>query len=156
MLMTKRASEMGGLVVQLLGVAQGVSANSSDPSTKVGCCIFPVDQLDAEGGSVMDCGFNVFLGLADPETATREERYAAVMHAEMTALLSIGKRARGALVVCTHEPCVDCWKALAFCGVGEVIFVQTTSDRRERWKCQEGRDLFLRILPNAHVTEVIL
>ena len=141
-------SDLGGFQGQILAVAQVAAENSEDPSTKVG---FAVAHLDGTCWT----GHNQFIGLPDPESASREERYAAVVHAEVSALLVAGDAAQGGLFVGTHEPCRECWKVLAYQGPGQVIFLQTDDERRSRWGCQEGREMFMRALPNVSILEVV-
>lgn len=148
MLRRIRIEELGGFQGQILGVAQTAASMSEDPGTKVG---FAVAQLTGD----VWAGYNQFIGLDDPASATREERYAAVVHAEVSAFLSCGSLSKGGLFVGTHEPCRECWKVLAYQGPGQVIFLQTDQERRERWGCQEGREMFTRALPDVEILEVV-
>jgi len=110
------------------------SEKSRDPSTRVGAILREANQ------AVYHSNHNTFMTLRKPEEATREERYADVLHAEEACLLSAGPAAMGATIYCTHEPCGRCWRKLLHMGVARVVFNRTTPDRRERWACQGGRD----------------
>lgn len=108
-------------------------ANSRDPSTKVGGILL----IGRRGRKIM--GVNTFVGITNPETATREERYEDVVHAEETALLEAGELAKGATYVGSHEPCGRCYRRLIHAGVAAIIFPPTSPERRERWGCEGGR-----------------
>lgn len=117
-----------------LRLAFEVAKASLDPSTKVGGILLLVDGKQVPT-------FNNFLTLGDEEvaTASREARYADVLHAEENALLELGMdRAAGAWYFGTHEPCGRCWKLLAHMGVDRVVYMQTDSERRARWGCDQS------------------
>lgn len=114
-------------------LAREAAAKSADPSTKVGACLVTSELVQYPR-------HNFFPTLLRPEEASREERYADVVHAEEAALLAAGgAAARGSTVYCTHEPCRRCWGLLLNFGVARVVFQKTSEDRRERWGCDEGR-----------------
>lgn len=115
---------------------------SLDPSTQVGGVLLIGD------GGLQDpprfYGHNQFPSLKEPGTATREERYADVVHAEEVALMYAGwKNAQGAAYVGTHEPCDRCYRRLIWAGVKTIAFRLTSPDRRERWGCVAGRQAAL-------------
>lgn len=111
--------------------ARTVAHLSEDPSTKVGAVL-----LDRDGQRIY--GHNTFIGLSDPEGATREERYEAVVHAEEVVLLRAGTKARGATLFSTHEPCGHCYRLLIAAGVSVIVHEPTDEERRDRWKCEGG------------------
>lgn len=148
MLRQIRVEQLGGYQGQVLAVATTTAEMSEDPSTKVG---FAVARPDGQ----VWAGFNQFIGLDNPAQATREERYAAVVHAEVSAMLTAGEGTLGAMVVGTHEPCRECWKLLAYQGPAMVIFLQTDEERRQRWGCQEGREAFMRQHPRVQILEIV-
>lgn len=119
-----------------LVLAHAEAEKSLDPSTQVGAVLVEAGQARRH------LSHNTFLSLADPATATREERYADVLHAEEHLMLQVGPHlAAGATVYCSQEPCGRCWKLLTYMGVRRVVHSPTTPDRRERWNCDEGRAL---------------
>lgn len=116
-----------------LTLALAEAALSLDPSTRVGAIV---------ATETIYRGHNHFLGAGfEPGSASREERYARVVHAELAALLAAGSFARGATVYSSEEPCLECAKALVVAGVRRVVHMATTPDRRERWQCDLGRRL---------------
>lgn len=117
-----------------LGIARGEAHQSPDPSTQVGAL------LKATNGSEVR-GHNHFLYLEEPQAAPRDVRYDHVVHAEAHAILRAGHLARAATIYSSHEPCVECVKAAIVAGVARVVFLSTSPERRERWKCDLGRRL---------------
>lgn len=116
-----------------LMLARVEAAQSKDPSTKVGAIVSNNTVIKAHNG---------FLGAGfDPANASREERYARVVHAELRALMSAGALARGSTVYSSEEPCLECAKALITAGVKRLVHYKTSADRRERWNCDLGRQL---------------
>lgn len=112
---------------EFMGQAKRAALNSKDPSTKVGAVVV------LEGVHKARACFNHFPEGFDPEAATREERYAAVVHAEAHALG--GLYWIGATLYSTHEPCAACWEKIEQAGVDRVVFQSTSQERRERWGC---------------------
>lgn len=120
-----------------MGLARAQAEFSQDPSTKV--CAIILTSGGAKGQSTQ-----LFADLADPTTATRNERYASVIHAELAVLLEAGvQNAQGATLYVTHEPCNECWKAIAASRVARVVHGATDEERRDRWMCDgPGRRAF--------------
>ncbi len=118
-----------------LRAAMNHAADSRDPSTQVGAVVVALSGAVAPG-------HNHFVTRDVPET--REERYAAVVHAEAAALLGAGRSANGSTLYCTHEPCGACWNLIVAAGVARVVALETSPDRRARWGCDgPGRQAFL-------------
>lgn len=116
-----------------LELATEEAKSSRDPSTKVGAVLHYRDCIAKCCNTFSGEGF-------DPETATREERYAAVVHAEVNVLRMAGPAAEGGTLYCSEEPCSTCCDALLLAGVRRVVHFETTEDRRERWDCAAGRE----------------
>lgn len=122
--------------VDNLRLAVVAGRESLDPSSQVGGLI-----LTPEGTRHTRC--NEFLSLraadlaAGPD-ATREARYADVLHAEENLLLELGaSRAFDGWYYGTHEPCGRCWKLLDRMGIERVVFIRTSAERRQRWCCDD-------------------
>jgi deoxycytidylate deaminase len=130
---------------------------SKDPSTKVGCIVeYPDDSAPFLG--IVRMGFhNTFEAPAgfDPLTATREERYASVLHAEEDALMEVGgQNSRLATFYVSAEPCGSCWRRLARYAA-RVVYLETDEVRRERWACQSGLDhASTRVNENGETIEI--
>lgn len=125
---------------------------SLDPSTKVGGILLTRDGRQLPS-------YNHFLTMTDEQvqTATREERYADVLHAEERALLEVSMSdAQGAWYYGSEEPCGRCWKLLAHMGVERVIFRSTDIDRRERWGCDsEGAVIAQQAIKTRHPFAIV-
>lgn len=118
----------------MLVMAADEARLSLDPSTKVGAVV-------AVPGGPQFQAHNRFLGEEHPELMTREQRYATVVHAELQALLLAGSYAQGATLYASEEPCRECAKAAIAAGVARIVFLSTTTERRERWDCNTGKSL---------------
>lgn len=120
-------------------LASAEAEKSLDPSTQVGAVLLRGDR------AVRLSAHNTFLTLADPASASREERYADVLHAEEAVMLKAGPDAcAGGTLYCTHEPCQKCWGIAIWMGVGGVVFRRTDEERRVRWGCGPGRAAAIR------------
>ena len=109
-----------------LRLALEVAKASLDPSTKVGGIFLHAD------GRRTPC-YNNFLTMEDEQVAgaSRDARYADVLHPEEVGLLELGMdRAKGTWYFGTHEPCGRCWKLLAWMGVDRVVYLKTVEVRR--------------------------
>lgn len=95
--------------------ARTAAQNSSDPSTKVGAAIF-------RDGALVAAGHNRFpRGIPEDWWQDRPRKYRAVVHAEASALLTVGMAAEGATMFVTHHPCPECAKLIAAAGVAVVV-----------------------------------
>lgn len=57
-----------------------------------------------------------------------------VLHSEMNALMKVARStesSEGALLFCTHNPCIDCAKAIYQAGIKQVFY-------RNQYRSQEG------------------
>lgn len=121
--------------VVYLKIAMKESLKSRDPSTKVGAVLL------FESGNGFNTAHNNFLADIDPATATREERYNWVVHAELMVILGAKDELVGCTLYSSEEPCLECTKAIITAGIERVVFYSTTSERRDRWGCAKGAQL---------------
>lgn len=113
-----------------LRLAFDAASRSQDPSTRVGVAL-PV-QMSRGPVTITECNDlppNTPLGVWDD----REEKYKAVVHAEMAALLRAGHLARGATLYSSMAPCMECAKHIAFAGIRRVVAVLPPPSK-ERWR----------------------
>lgn len=104
-----------------LGIAEAVKVKSKDPSTQVGAVAVGPDN------ELLCTAFN---GLPrrvkdTPHRLTREEKHKGYMvHAEAN-LVAVAARhgisLKGAMVVCTHEPCASCAALLIQSGIAKIV-----------------------------------
>ena len=100
---------------------------SKDPSTQVGAVL-----VDPETCTVLGTGYNGFPRgvLDDPERYNdRPAKYARVVHAEVNAILTASKSARGATLYSSLAPCNECAKMIIQAGVKRVVAPPLTMSR---------------------------
>lgn len=111
-----------------MGLAEYVSTQSKDPSTKVGAVVVDPLTLDELG-----MGYNGFpRGCNDHEDlyADRPTKYSRVVHAEANAIIRAGHSCRGAvLFVWPMFTCNECAKLIIQSGITKVYSLRPTGDR---------------------------
>lgn len=113
-----------------MGIAMLSAMRSKDPNTQVGACI--VNQ----NNRIMSMGYNGFpIGCNDDEfpwDRSGEEydtKYPYVCHAELNAILNnSGRSLEGCKIYVALFPCNECAKAIAQCGIKEVIYISDKYD----------------------------
>ena len=98
-----------------IDLALVASRRSEDPYLKVGACILREDY------SVASLGYNGAPPKIEIDWTDRDERRKRVIHAETNALRYI-KPNEGYLLACTHLPCNDCLKNIAYSGIKYVFY----------------------------------
>lgn len=115
-----------------------MAQRSPDPSTKVGAVL-------TRGDVVVGAGYNNLLpGIPEAWWGDRAMKYRGVQHAEVAAILSAGRMARGAAMYVTAHPCRECAKLIVAAGVSRVVCPA------EPWRddpdvaatCREAAELF--------------
>lgn len=139
---------------ELLQKAVEAAKDSPDPSTKVGACLLVNEKVWKKFGNDHFTACNTFSSIKEVEEATREERYEDVIHAEENLILKAGLKMRGGTVFMTHEPCSHCWRLLVASGISKIVFYSTDQERRERWRCTNGRAIGL--LAEIEIEEIHL
>jgi dCMP deaminase len=101
-----------------LSICESVSCRSHDEETQVGVVI--VD----ESRRILATGYNGFPpGSNDFHLpATRPEKYAYMVHAELNAIASSRQDLRGSCLYVSLSPCKECAKAIITAGVKRVVF----------------------------------
>lgn len=109
---------------RLMGLAQYIGTWSKDRSTKVGCVIVgPSNEVRA-------VGYNGFVRGLDDEEGSRHERPAKYLwteHAERNAIYhaaKVGIPMAGCRMYLPWFPCMDCARAIAQCGLVELVAVE--------------------------------
>lgn len=120
-----------------LKLAESVSVNSPDPSSKLGAVV-------VKDGRVISYGWNDFpSGVTSSEERwnNRELKYKLVVHAEVNAILKAGDEARGGTLYVYPgwgSPCMctGCAKVALTSGITRVVGLIRTQDaeRLARWK----------------------
>ncbi|MDR2190036.1 MAG: cytidine deaminase [Candidatus Peribacteria bacterium] len=101
-----------------MNITREVAQRSKDPSTQVGCVI--VDQQNRP----VSFGYNGRIAGSDESyfTYERPQKYYAVIHAEMNAILFAKKSLEGCKLYCTYACCENCLKFIIQAGIKEVIY----------------------------------
>lgn len=100
-----------------------IACRSKDPSTQVGACI--VDNKNV----VIGLGYNGFpRGCHDDslpwcrDGATKDTKYAYVVHAEANAIMNANGPVRDCRIYVNLFPCNECAKAIIQSGITEVVY----------------------------------
>jgi Deoxycytidylate deaminase len=111
-----------------LDMAERISDNSEDPSTKTGCVVVAKHGREFFGWNHLPPGTPAEVW------NDREAKYARVVHAEIDALMDAGLSRHGATVY-MHPwmPCERCAASLASAGVARVVARKADPEREQRW-----------------------
>lgn len=98
-------------------LAEYARKGSLDPSTKVGAIV------TNEDGVIVGGGFNSFPeGIPPTWWDDREQKYKAVVHAEVNALLEAGRfHCSGGTIYVTSHPCRDCARMIIAAGIKKLV-----------------------------------
>ena len=114
-----------------LGMAEYVSRQSRDPSTKVGAVIVRPDK------TVASVGFNGFPSGMDDQEAfyeDREVKYSKTIHAEMNVILHAREPLHGyAIFLYPLLPCDRCSVHIIQSGIKAVACKASIEEHPERW-----------------------
>lgn len=117
-----------------------VSSKSKDRSTKVGAIIVGPDH------EIRSTGCNGFPRGIDDDVEERHNRplkYDWTEHAERNAIYNaarMGTPLKGCILYCTHEPCVDCSRAIVQSGITKVIVNKDNELRPEHRKMYDPHE----------------
>lgn len=116
---------------EFMFIAEAVSGRSHDPSTKVGAII--VDK-----GSIVALGNNHIpsrIQFTQNQIENRDWKYPRVIHAEVDAILKLGKQIVSyPIMYCTHFPCDRCATMIVEAGIKEIYTKKVPLDMIERWR----------------------
>lgn len=111
-------------------IAEAMSSRSKDPSTKVGAII-------VDNGNIVALGYNHIpsrIKFTMSQIENREWKYPRVIHAEVDAILKLGKQfVTNAIMYCTHFPCDRCAAMIVESGIKEIYTRKIPLDMIERW-----------------------
>lgn len=132
---------------RFLKLADHVAQWSKDPSTQTAAIIVDADKR------VVSLGYNGFpKGVVDSEARynDRETKYKMVVHCEINAIISAGKRLDGCTLYTTpFMTCSNCAGIVIQSGIKRVVTYPTPKDKLERWK--ESFDLTHKLYTEAGV-----
>lgn len=111
-------------------IAQAMSSRSHDPSTKVGSVI-------VDNGNIVALGFNHVpqrIQFTQKQIEDRSWKYPRVIHAEIDAILKLGKQIVSyPIMYTTHYPCSACATLIVESGIKEIYTHKIPIDMLERW-----------------------
>src|SRR5271169_4441773 len=105
-------------VARWFALAEHVATWSKDPCTKVGAVIVGRSRRQVA------LGYNGFPeGIADTEERLhdKETKLRLTLHAERNALDNAAFNLRGATLICTMFPCLECAKSIVGKGIERVV-----------------------------------
>ena len=111
-----------------MGIAMLAAKRSKDPSTQVGACIVPQDNI------IISTGYNGMpKGCSDDvypwEREGAQTKYPYVVHAELNAVLNAnGRDLRGSRLYVALFPCNEFAKASIQSGIREIIYLSDKYD----------------------------
>lgn len=112
-----------------MSIAERTSDLSYARRLKVGTVIVKGNQIIGTGynGMPTDWENNCEIELGDGTLKTKPE----VLHSEMNALMKVAQSTEsstGAVLFCTHAPCIDCAKAIYQAGISTVYYKEKYRD----------------------------
>jgi dCMP deaminase len=115
-------------------VAELTAAVSSAKRLQVGAIIVKDDRIISIGYNGMPAGWDntCEYALEDGTLKTKPE----VLHAEMNVLMKVAQSTEsstGAVMFCTHAPCMDCAKAIYQAGISTLYY-------REEYRSTQGME----------------
>lgn len=112
---------------RFIELADHIAGWSKDPSTQVGAVIV------TPSNRIVSVGYNGYPHGVDDEIASREQKLARTIHAEMNAIHFAMRDISGFHLYCTHAPCSQCMAHAIQRGISKVFYRAPTAEFRERW-----------------------
>ena len=118
----EQAREVINWDLYFMNIANEVAKRSKDPSTQVWCVI-----VDEERRPI-SFGYNGFIAWGDESYMTweRPQKYYAVIHSEMNAILFATRDLKGSTMYVNYACCENCLKYVIQAGIKEVIYEKAT------------------------------
>ena len=111
-------------------IAQAMSSRSPDPSTKVGAVI-------VDNKAIIALGYNHIpsrIQYVTSQIENRDWKYPRTIHAEVDAILKLGKQfVTNAVMYCTHFPCDRCAIMIVESCIKEIYTRRVPPEMLERW-----------------------
>jgi dCMP deaminase len=123
-----------------LKLAVTVSEQSRDPSTKCGAILVNNNK------DIVATGFNGFPERVEDNDEwlnDREFKYAAIIHAEMNAILRCPVPTRGLHMFMTAPPCSNCAKHIIAAGISSIYWLKPPVEFAKRWEVELNRSKIL-------------
>jgi dCMP deaminase len=107
-------------------IVQVTAKRSSCERLNVGCILVCDNRIIAQG-------YNGFLPGCEHKSIVRDGHEQATVHSEINAITDCAKRGvsvKDSKIFITHYPCINCFKAIASCGIKEIIYLEECSTTR--------------------------
>ncbi len=109
-------------------IVKAAAERSTCPRGTVGALIVKNNNIVGTGynGAPRDMAHCTEVGCAIGE----DNHCHRAVHAEVNAIIQAGKEANNSTIYITHEPCINCCKAIIQAGVKKVIYINSYEDER--------------------------
>ena len=78
-------------------------------------------------------GYNGFIAGAPHISRIENEHEQSTIHSEINAITDCARRGvslEGASIYITHYPCINCFKAIAACGIKQIFYLEDYNNNR--------------------------
>ena len=96
-------------------------------SCRSSCSRLHVGSIIVKDNRIISMGYNGYIAGSQHVSHIREGHEQATVHSEINAITDCAKRGvsvKDAKIFITHYPCINCFKAIASCGINEIIYLE--------------------------------
>ena len=96
-------------------------------SCRSSCNRLHVGSVIVKDNRIISMGYNGFIGGVQHTSHIRDGHEQATVHSEINAITDCAKRGvsvKDSKIFITHYPCINCFKAIASCGIKEIIYLE--------------------------------
>ena len=125
-----------------MSIALLASCRSSCKRLSVGCAIVKDNRL-------ISMGYNGFIAGAKHVSHVVDNHEQATVHSEMNAISDCAKRGislNDSSIYVTHFPCLNCFKAIASCGIKNIIYLYDYKNNELVFKLNEDLNINIKKL----------
>ncbi len=104
---------------------------------QVGCVL-------VKDNRIISTGYNGFLPGAEHISIIVNDHEQATVHAEQNCIADCSKRGintEGAIVYCTHHPCINCFKLLIAAGIKEINYLKDYKNDENIYKINNSLNI---------------
>lgn len=115
------------------------------------CTRLKVGTVIIKDKHLISMGYNGFIGGAPHQSYIIDNHEQAIIHSEINAITDCAKRGVSlfnASIYITHYPCIHCFRAIAACGITEIIYLQDYNNNPIVQEIASNANILLRKLPN--------
>lgn len=96
-------------------------------SCRSSCSRLHVGSVIVKENRIISMGYNGYIAGTPHISHIRDGHEQATIHSEINAITDCAKRGvsvKDAKIFITHYPCINCFKAIASCGINEIIYLE--------------------------------